>query len=117
MTSQPPAQPAQPGSFPNGGAGAFAIVGAEGGPSGGFGGGGGGGYDTGGGGAPGGGTEYGGCIVPAFLFGDTGFPCRARSAKKSRNSRSARAIEATPSAMLNGPPLFDSPTLRQIKVT
>jgi hypothetical protein len=56
---QPPAQPAQPGSFPNGGAGAFAFVGAEGGPSGGFGGGGGGGYDFGGGGggAPGG---YGG---------------------------------------------------------
>ena len=29
----------------------------------------------------------------------------------------ASIIEATPSAMLNGPPLFDSPTLRQIKVT
>ena len=59
---QPPAQPAQPGSFPNGGAGAFAFVGAEGGPSGGFSGGGGGGYDTGGGGggAPGGGSGQGG---------------------------------------------------------
>ena len=52
--------PAQPGSFPNGGAGACCYFG--GGPSGGYGGGGGGGYDTGGGGggAPGGGAGGGG---------------------------------------------------------
>ena len=58
---QPPAQPAQPGSFPYGGAGACcAAVGAQGGPSGGFGGGGGGGYDSGGGGGGAPGGRYGG---------------------------------------------------------
>ena len=46
-----PQQPAQPGSFPNGGAGACCYFG--GGASGGFGGGGGGGYDSGGGGVSG----------------------------------------------------------------
>jgi hypothetical protein len=51
-------QPAQAGSFPNGGAGACCYYG--GGPAGGYGGGGGGGYNGGGGGggAPGGGGSY-----------------------------------------------------------
>jgi hypothetical protein len=54
-----PQQPAQPGSFPNGGAGACCYFG--GGPSGGYGGGGGGGYDTGGGGGGAAGVRgYGG---------------------------------------------------------
>ena len=54
----PPGQPAEPGSFPNGGAGAS----YNGEPYGGYGGGGGGGYSLGGGGggAPGGGANYGG---------------------------------------------------------
>ena len=60
--NEPPSQPAQSGSFPNGGAGFSGYLGP--GPTGGFGGGGGGGYDGGGGGggAPGG--------APGSRFGD-----------------------------------------------